>query len=242
MAAVPSSAHFCTALQDTPMPRHANVNSHRRKVFSLLTALLICLTGCQPDGTRASALSEIRSVFSEFQQALEDQDGEAALETLTSSSIDKYEKLRTAALHASEASLREMELLEQAEILKLRHSFTADELNAMNGRDLLARLIDDGSLASELISRARLGEAVFKEDRCLPKIYDGGSPTNIRLEFHSEKDGWKLHLPSADVASKQAIRSMMDRDDLDHEGVLRKIMKDLTGSEDDQSLLKPLDA
>lgn len=222
------------------MPRFTNVDGLRLTALAMMTVILAGLTGCQPAGSRAAALTEIRSVFTEFQQALAAKDGEGVLKTLTDSSVQKYEKLRTSALHASEETLKNMELIEQAEILKLRHSFTADELKTMNGEDLLVRLIEEGSLSSGLIARARLGEAVFQEDRCLPKVYDGGSPTKVRLEFRPEKDGWKLHLPSADVASAEAIRTLMEREDLNREQVLLKIMKDLTGSDDDRSLLKPL--
>ena len=92
--------------------------------------------------------------------------------------------MRRIALESPEADVRALDLMDKMLVLSIRGRMTADELESMNGRDLIAHMIDNGWVGSGPIMRHEIGEIEARV-----RVATGRSP--VRVEGARENQ-WVL--------------------------------------------------
>ena len=184
--------------------------------FQIFVVTAICglPVGCGPVSQREADYEQIISTFADFRDAVELQQGDNAVAQVSQSSVDRFEEFREWALFASEDELKQKSIVEQIEVLRLRHLMSQDELQSATGRDVIARLVELGELPTPFIEGALLSQPVFQEGRCFLTVYDDSGPAKEKITFVSDEDGWKV-----DIASMEYVLEKV------YTGIVRKHVK-----------------
>lgn len=175
-------------------------------MLRVLSMCLLCGFSAVPASAAAQATHPAVTELRAYQQATIDRDGDAAARRVTAATIDFYERCRRAALTMPEAELRAEPGLVRLTTLSLRMDHTAAQLRRMDGRGVLASMIDDGQVSG-------------LDDVVVGDVHPGARATRIDLRRESgarmgtvtmrrERGEWRLDL----VELMQAVNAMLDRE------------------------------
>ena len=196
--------------------------------------------GCHPPTERAADLQRVTEAFYNFQNAVVDENGAKAVTLVTQGTLDRYAVFRHWALHDTQQQLAERKLLEKIAVLELRHLFSADDLLAWTGREVLEELINRGRLNSNLIVNARVGEPVFQDGTCYLRAYDGAQVTKNRYTFFNEDGVWKIDLPSLEGLQENIFEAMVREQNRTEQEILSNVIEEWTAEDPAKDLREPL--
>lgn len=164
-------------------------------------ALVVLASAASASAQTHPAVTELRA----YQQASIGRDGDAAARRVTAATIRFYDRCRRMALTMPEAALRAEPGLARLTTLSLRIDHTAAQLRRMDGRDVLASMIDDGQVSG--LDGVVVGD-----------VHPGAQVTRIAVRRESgahlgtvtmrlEEGAWRLDL----VALMAEANAMLDR-------------------------------
>ena len=201
--------------------------TYRRKLnagfASLLIAFCIATSGCGPQIKAVEDLNQITATYARFQDALNNRTGTEAIACVSQSSIDRFQQFCDWAVNDSVAQLEQRSILEQIEVLRLRHFFTPDELQTATGSDIIALLVDRDQLPTPFVRDTLLSEPVFQEDRCYLMMFDQFGPVKEKVTFVVEEGNWKLDLPAMEHVLEKIYGGMKQKQNLTQAEVVEKL-------------------
>lgn len=136
--------------------------------------------------------SEIQSTFSRYKSALLSANGKAAAEEVCSQTILWYEKARNDALSMKRVQLNRVDILRKFSILRLRHEFSKQQLENMDGKQLFIIGVNNGWISPDSVRTTRLDRIEAAADQA--KAYIKTSPLTPAFHFIKENKKWKLAL------------------------------------------------
>jgi hypothetical protein len=151
-------------------------------------------------------------VFSAFRSAVGEGKVEQAALLLSDETVAWYEKLRWAALTATEAHLETLPTTQVLGILSLRHHFSKTELKATTGRMFLAKALMADPASAKALDRIEVEGITYKRDVAVANIRHNRKPAaDVVLTFRKQGGTWKWDL--AQYSEQAAARFEAMRQD-----------------------------
>jgi hypothetical protein len=139
---------------------------------------------------------EIAVLSSRWVSAVADRDP-GFVDLLTTSSVKYYEHLRDVALHGGVSELNALGPTDQLQVLFLRLTVEAKQLQEMSGREILVRAVDQHWIGQDLRRTDELREVVVQGDAATGRLYKFGRddrPDRGRQYFVRENGKWRVDL------------------------------------------------
>lgn len=136
--------------------------------------------------------SEIQSTFNRYQSALLSANGKAAAQEVCLQTIQWYEKTRNDALYMKRVQLNRVDILRKFTILRLRHEFSKQQLENMDGKQLFIIAVNNGWISPETVRTIRLDRIEAGTDQGI--AYIKKAPLTPAFHFIKENKKWKLAL------------------------------------------------
>lgn len=205
-------------------------------------AMLAAMVSAVP--AYADDADDIRAVFTRYQQAALTHDGATAAGLVTPGSLDHYRRLRDLALRGSRSEVEALPMTDRLLVFRMRHEFTAAELQPMTGADLVRTSIEEAWSAPKALVPITIASVAVIADAAVAMPTRAGDPVPIRLLFRPNTDGWQLDLVElargADTALEAALRVRANRAKVDLDTVTRWAIEDTSGHLVDKDLWVPL--
>jgi hypothetical protein len=151
--------------------------------------LTILILSCQ------SPESKIQKTFLLYKDSILASSAENAVLYLDSDTVKYYDKLITDSLYVSKETLTKRPILNKFLILRLRLSFTKDELQKMDGNTLLKKAIELGWIGKDSVDNVELGNIHLLSDHSYKvEVNSNGMKTGDYLYFTKESGMYKLNL------------------------------------------------
>ncbi|TWT51978.1 hypothetical protein KOR42_32610 [Thalassoglobus neptunius] len=192
-------------------------------ILSSLTALPLLTSGCAPKIQAVDDLNGIQSTFDQFKIAVRNRKGDAAAELVTENSVERFDELRSWAVSDSPERLSERPVLDQIEILRLRHELTPEQLQNSDGKQVIALLVERGELPTPFVQDSQIAEPVFHGDRCILRIFDDSGLAKERMTFRKEDDIWKLDIASMEYVQEKIYNAMKRKRNMSDEEIIEEI-------------------
>jgi hypothetical protein len=146
----------------------------------------------------------VREAVRRYAAALQARDAAAATATVVRETFELYEDLRLLASSAARAQLESSDLMSVMLILQLRARFVRSELEAVDGRTLFERAVEEG-LVGEGVDEVPLDEVW---------IDDTGAHAEVRIEgepvvwLRKQDEQWRVDIPTMIRMLGPAIESL----------------------------------
>ena len=192
----------------------------------------------------ADDADDIRAAFDRYRQAALTHDGAAAAGLVTPGSLDHYQRLRDLALRGPRSEVEALPMADRLLVFRMRHEFTAVELQPMSGADLIRTSIEEAWSAPKVLVPLTITSVAVVADAAVATPTRAGDPVPIRLLFRPSAGGWQLDLVElargADTALEEALRFRANRAKVDLDTVTRWAIEDTSGHLVDKDLWVPL--
>lgn len=168
----------------------------RNALFGWLVGLLGLAVAATGGAAMADPADEamIGETFVAARTALQDQDGAAAVATLSRATRERVEDIRTAALAGTRAALAPLSPAERFAALGLRHHMTPAEIRARDAAGLAEHALAQGWLGPNIIRQAGLGRVSVRGDRATGTLVVDGQPVLVPAGFVREEGTWRIDL------------------------------------------------
>ena len=167
-----------------------------------------------PATASADAETEVRQTFQAYRQALLNQNGVNAWETVDSHTRQYYEDVSSHCLHLEREDLNRLDHITKYTILRLRLEFRKAQLEKMDGKKLFVYSIDKGWISKSTVQSIQQMEKVTFDEN-LAQGYIAESPDIPVLYFIKEKEEWYLALLKsfelANLAFKQMFKEAKEK-------------------------------
>ena len=193
----------------------------------------------------AAETAAVREAFARYVAALAARDGVEAARLVTAGSLAREEALRDLALTAPPATVAALPMADRLAVLRLRHEFTAEELEPLHGEDLVRIAAEEAWTSPRPLSALTVTGVAEDGDTATLEVERGGEPVPVRLVLRREQDAWKLDLVAlargSDAALTETLAFRAERAKVPVEEVLRWVIEDSSGHLVDKDLSQPLD-
>ena len=193
----------------------------------------------------AAETAAVRDAFARYVAALAARDGVEAARLVTAGSLAREEALRDLALTAPPATVAALPTADRLAVLRLRHEFTAEELEPLHGEDLVRIAAEEAWTSPRPLSALTVTGIAEDGDTATLEVERGGEPVPVRLVLRREQDAWKLDLVAlargSDAALAETLAFRAERAKVPVEEVLRWVIEDSSGHLVDKDLSQPLD-
>ena len=158
------------------------------------------------EGDTAAAQAAVRAAWDTYQVAVLDGDGAAAVDVLSKGTIDYYDELADAALHADHPALDRMPVLDVVTVLVARYEYPADKLVGLNGRRFLELAIHDGLIDESTVAGLTFDQVEISGSTA--RLTTSDTTQALRaIDMRKEGGRWKIHL----VALMREFGRSLDR-------------------------------
>jgi hypothetical protein len=193
----------------------------------------------------ANDADDIRSVFDRYRQAALAHDGATAAGLVTPGSLDYYQHLRDLALQAPRTEVEVLPMADRLLVFRLRHEFTAAELQPLSGADLVRTSIEEAWSGPKALLPIIITTVEVGADTAIATPTRAGEPVPIRLLFRPSESGWQLDLVElargSDKALEEALRFRANRAKVDIDTATRWAIEDTSGHLVDKDLWLPIE-
>ena len=211
----------------------------RRGLALAVAGMLLAAT------TLAETVNSVPAAFDAYRAAVTARDGSAAVDLVTAGSQAFYQRLRDAALTAAPREVADLPPADQLMVLRLRHEFTAAELQPLNGAELIRIAVSEAWASPKVLAPLTVVAVDETGDTATARVERAGEAVPIRLVFRRENAAWKLDLPElargSDAALAETLAFRARRAKVTVDEVLRWVIEDTSGHLVDKDLWQPLE-
>jgi len=162
-----------------------------------------------PAAVQATEEETLSATFDAYRVAVLKRRGEDAADLVTKATIAYYQSNRDDALTLPRDDLESRPIIDQIQILSLRHYLGAAELQGMDGRGLFIWAVNEGLVGENGVRRIELTDFLVRGEEATGLVEVGGQRSTIRFRFAREDGEWRLDLlsvlaPASTVMEAQA--------------------------------------
>ncbi len=168
-----------------------------------------------PSEPESPDLVAIRACFAAYKAALVSRDGAAAVEQVSTSTLEYYGQMRELALYAKQAELQKRSLTDQYIVLTLRHRVGLPDLQPMTAADVVRLAIEEGWTGDSEVKTLDLGTVTVDGNQARGNLKMLNEPENSEFAFVfvKEPEGWKLDITKLLFAAEAFLQDWLMTDD-----------------------------
>lgn len=210
----------------------------------LLFPLFSCFA-CASEADEASDADKlvearIRALFQEYKAAIQDKDGEGAVDLLDSETLGYYEELLQHIRMADSASIATFRLTDKVTVLSMRHRLAAEEIWSFDNKALLVYAVEEGLLGRDAAVIPNLDEVKVEGNWAVGKIKTPEGMRAPRFHFNREGDAWKMNLLNIFDMSDELLRSAVTKSNMQEGAFLRIALEKMHGDALRADILEPV--
>jgi hypothetical protein len=175
-----------------------------------------------------SLTEDLDTVYRQYCEAVVRRDGTQAVALVSAGTRRRYQEFAEAAMTADEQSLAALPLTARLQVLLLRQRMDAGSLAAVQGRGLLAHIIEQGWLESAGFMDTQLARAAADGDRAQAQLHRGGQPTRERAYFLREDGAWRINLLPNLTSADRKIEAAVETSGLNEKAYLESLVAQAT--------------
>lgn len=188
------------------------------------------------------AEAEIRAVFEAYRTAAIEQDGDAAAEAVSASSLAASARHVALALDADSATVAALPLVDRYTVLAMRHRVAPDTLRAFDGRAAYAYGIRNGwtdGLALRLVS---LGDVTVRGDSATATVLvaDVPQPDATPFPFVRTDGRWRLDVARMAIEAAGEFRDMVAASGMADDAFILYALRMLSGTDVTDAVWRPV--
>ena len=189
--------------------------------------------------TSGQVVADVRSGFEAYRSALLNRDGERAAQSVTKSTLVKYEEYRGLALTGDETTVKGLSLVHRLTVLMTRHRVALSDLQNMDGRALFQHGVEQGWISQASVAQVELGDIAVSGNTASAEAGSAGEQVG-RFVFVKEQDRWKLDLTKLITASEPALQAAVAQQRVSENEFLFRVIGATTGRTVTDTIWKPL--
>lgn len=159
-----------------------------------------------PSADAAADQADAFAAWQTYQAAVLERDGAAASAVVSRGTLDYYAALLDAALHATEAELDQLPVVDVTTVLIARFRYPAAQLDALDGPGFMALTVDDGLIDDSTAEGVTFDQAEIVDDSAVLRTSAADQKLRM-LQMRREDGAWKVHL----VAAVRDLGQPLDR-------------------------------
>ena len=191
----------------------------------LFTATIMFLTSCGE--TDPPEVTAVKETWENVKKATLEKDGALAAENFSVEMIGYYGELRDQALTADREALLQMPVMRRLAVLGMRLRLSTEELEAMSGKDLFVRALEEGWIKFHLQGDG-LAELKVNDGHITALTTMGGKPTTLRVHFLEEDGEWRFDYTPNMAAAAGMLEQMGRSSELSEEEFAAQMIKNST--------------
>jgi hypothetical protein len=182
-------------------------------------------------------INSIKSIFSNYQQLVENKKGSEAVSFVDSKTLDYYGKIASLAIYGDSAKIQSLEYLEKVNVLSIRHKFQKDKIVQIAGRgELFITLVNEGSLAGP---RMEITDVIVNGNSAQATITIDEEKQPYYFLFNKEGGQWKIDATS-DLPTLSEFYKTMYPDKEAENKIIFFGLKLLTGKPAESNIWNPI--
>ncbi len=165
-----------------------------RNIIFAVTVLV--LVGCEAREDSGMGVNvAVEESFKTLKTALREGDGQTAVDHVTTTTVDIYERCRKLALDSSGTDFEAIGQLEVLLAFQLRWLLDKKTLESMNGSEVFVWAVDEGMVDKETLESIELDKLQVEGNKAMATLFNKGQPvTDLVLNFELQENQWKLDL------------------------------------------------
>nr|MCH9680601.1 hypothetical protein [Deltaproteobacteria bacterium] len=207
-----------------------------------LALLSLCICGCRstsptppqsaPSHTLSAAETDaqaaVRATFERYRAALLAKDGATAAALIDEATTAWYERALKLAATAGGTALAEEDASVRLTVYRLRHEFSLEQIERMNGREVVEEAVARGWLSESSVRRVGLATVTVEGDRATTTGLDPiGTPG---FEFRRERGKWRIDLVPVMGSFDTVLEALVERSETGSEtAVIVALLEKLSG-------------
>ena len=159
---------------------------------------------------------------------------------MTNATHDYYEEIRTLALTADRARLKQLTLTWQMGILGMRLRLTAKQLTSMTGRDLFVYAVDQGWIGKDTVANQDIGKITVTGDHAHAPSTVGGKTTPLKMQFIRQDGVWRLDMMHMMKFANTVMDQLREQTGVPEDEFLDRVVATVTGKRLTDATWEPL--
>lgn len=181
-------------------------------MYRLIPIILLCLlVGC-----KANEEKLIRKTLSDYKAAVLKDNGNEAVKYVDSQTIAYFHSLQQNAMTLDSIDIERLRLMDRYQLVMLKHMLKPNELRTMDGKQVLAFLINSKTINKETIMKMTPGNIVIRENNASAQILiDNKKAADFQFTFYKEHGNWKLSIMQLTQMLEPYLLEMIDKSGYD---------------------------
>ena len=203
-------------------------------VFSLMVVILSPFVFSKSE-------DEVIECFEKYKTAVTGNKGEEAVQYVDTKTVDFYQDILDSILYADKETIIKESLANKFMILLIRSSVPLESLKEMDGKSLLALLINKGLAGADLVIDNSIKNVTLDENFATADCWKNDKDTGQKHHFYYEDQQWKLNFTPMIEWSNTNMKQYAEYSGYDDEEEFALYMiKNMTGREVSEDIFKPL--
>ncbi|MGH1334927.1 MAG: hypothetical protein ACRBFS_02290 [Aureispira sp.] len=175
-------------------------------LLSLTCILIACNSEPIPTiPTGPSNKSLVIASFNTYKKAVDSQNGQAATQQLSSSSIRYYDQVLDHVLYSDKEKITRLSSGDMMQILGLRLFFPKEQLLQYNGAQLFQAMVDNKFTARKQLAKTTIGKVAVKGNNAKGQMVLEGKASPIFFDFRKEEGVWKLDMTTTVIMTTKHV-------------------------------------
>jgi hypothetical protein len=199
--------------------------------------LLLGVGGVCAQGTAVSAADRaaVKSVLTQYRDAIAAKNGEAVFNLLDAKTISWYEDAIKDAVTLSKADLAKRDYLNKLTVLRLRHEMARPELEKKTGKDVIVDGVKNGWIGGSFADMIVI-QFVGKDKNGVTYVTLQQNPKVPAFYFANEDGKWKLALSQGFGIAQKGFEQMQVKSGMSADDFLCKMLEDATRKKVDRKI------
>jgi hypothetical protein len=204
----------------------------------LVAAIVAGAAACGDD--EADPAQQVQAGYAAYAEAVSAKDGGTSSGLVSASTLDHYARLRDLALTADRAALARERVIDQLAVLSMRASIPADTLRTADPRAVVAAAVQAQVISGGGAGSSELSGVKVDGDSATGTLGVAGGTQQVPMRFHREGGAWKVDLTGLLEPAEASLKTVLERERLTPEGLLRQVMTTRVGAAKAERLWEPL--
>lgn len=205
-----------------------------------IASLVILVFACGSQSVQAETEEQlVEQAFNGYKSAIMNDQGEAAADLLSSSTVDYYEDMRDLALYAPQDELRQQSTGNLAQALLMRYQIPAQELRNMSGHALLVYAVAHGWVGKNSVAPFTVSSVQVVGSTAVADIVSDRQSGMGQFRFQKEDGSWKLDLVPLMQAASVHFDNLVKQQGGTRERFILSMIAAASGRQVDPSIWEP---
>jgi hypothetical protein len=180
----------------------------------------------------------VRKAFENYKIAVQNQQGEKAVQFVSQKTIDYYSNMLELVKTADSIKIEALSFIDKMMVLLVRHRVPEEEILNFNGKSFVAYAINAGMIGK--VSNLSIGEVTINGNEAKGQFIVNKQKTPLDFVFYKENEQWEMDLTSLLPISEMALKKVIEESGQSENEFLFSLLEMTTGTKPDNTIWQPI--